>query len=97
MADKKQQAKESIELATKAGRAQDASEFKTQDQRDALMELVKADNAKKSTPAAPPDRFADATAEMQRRGYIGSAIDKMQGKDNNKQTGTPATHTEGNF
>jgi hypothetical protein len=89
-------AKAAINLATQAGRAQDASEFKKPEQQQALKELV-AEGNKKVSANPPRGAFDDAEAEARRRQYIGSAIDKAQGKSPQAQTGTPATHTEGNF
>lgn len=96
--NKVEQAKTSINLATQTGRVQDASEFKTAEQQQALKELVAEGNKKALTVSNPGHgAFDDAEMEARRRSYIGSAVDKVQGKDTAKQTGTSPTHTDGNF
>lgn len=97
MADK-DKAKEQLESSRKAGAAVDADYFrKVPGANEALGELLKSDR-EKAAASKPRDAFDDAVAEAGRKkGYIGSSADHSAGKDSSRQTGTPATHKDGNF
>ncbi len=88
--------REKIRKKTKQGSIQPAEDFDTPRKREALGQVMKEDNRNKY---GGTDAFSAAEAEAARRGgYTGSAVDKSTASGNSsRQTGTPATHKDGNF